>query len=202
MDDHKGWSNRGYLPHFDDARTQQFITFRLGDAVPRQVLDVYQEKLTSARQAGNHLDCAKIQNVLDRYMDQGYGACYFKQPELASVVEKALQFFHGERYELIAWTIMPNHVHVLITEYEGFSLSSVVQSWKSYTSKQVNKLLGRRGTLWQREYYDRYIRDLNHFFKVLYYIDFNPVKAGLVAKPEDWQFGSARLNATDENRLK
>lgn len=90
---------------------------------------------------------------------------------------------------------MPNHVHALIETKPGFPLEGVVHSWKSFTSKQINKILGRRGQIWEADYFDRYIRDENHLTAVVDYIEKNPVKAGLVDKAGAWPWSSAARNA-------
>jgi len=97
-----------------------------------------------------------------------------------------------QRYRLHAWVVMPNHVHVLVTPLHDYSLSSILHSWKSFTAKEANKLLGRGGAFWLEEYFDRAVRDENHFRRVIEYIDYNPVKAGLCVQPEDWPFTSAK----------
>jgi len=96
------------------------------------------------------------------------------------------------RYHLLAWVVMPNHVHVLIEVIQGYPLGDVIHSWKSFTAKQANKILGKTGAFWQRDYFDRFIRDEAHFANVVNYIHHNPVKAGLVRRAEDWPFSSAR----------
>ena len=86
---------------------------------------------------------------------------------------------------------MPNHVHTLIEVFNGISLSEIIHSWKSYSANQINKLLNRIGQVWMMEYFDRYIRDYNHFEKVVNYIHNNPVKAGLVKSPSEYRWSSA-----------
>jgi REP element-mobilizing transposase RayT len=113
------------------------------------------------------------------------------------MVEDALLYFDGERYRTIAWVIMPNHVHVLIETMEGYPVGQVVHSWKSYTAKQANQMLGRSGRFWFREYFDRYVRDERHFANAVQYIHDNPVKAGLAPTPEDWPFSSAAHSQQD-----
>jgi REP element-mobilizing transposase RayT len=88
---------------------------------------------------------------------------------------------------------MPNHVHVLIQLREGYPMHKIIHSWKSFTANEANKLLGLKGPFWYHEYYDRFIRDQRHFDNAVRYIHENPVKAGLVEKPEDWPFSSARF---------
>jgi len=182
----KGWFTRGYLPHLDSFDLTQMITFRLADALPQDVI----LRITNDREFKNNKVKLKY---IDTSMDAGFGACYLKAPQVASIVENALWFFHRDRYNLIAWVVMPNHVHVLVDMFNNFQINQIVHSWKSYTSKQINKQLGRTGVLWQREYWDRYIRDEVHFSRAIEYINMNPVKAGLVSNACDWLFSSARF---------
>ena len=109
----------------------------------------------------------------------------------AEILETALFHGVGFEYELFAWVIMPNHVHALIAPTAGIRLADIVQAWKSWSAKAINRRRGGSGAVWQREYFDRYIRDERHFAAACAYIEENPVKAGLAAKPGDWRFGSA-----------
>ena len=86
---------------------------------------------------------------------------------------------------------MPNHVHVLIRQPENARLSDIVQAWKSWTAKAINRRRGRSGRVWQKDYFDRYMRSARQFAATVAYIEENPVKAGLAERPEDWRFGSA-----------
>jgi REP element-mobilizing transposase RayT len=86
---------------------------------------------------------------------------------------------------------MPNHVHTLIETFEGYPLPRVIHSWKSYTAKQANQILGRTGQFWAVDYFDHYIHDEKHFGAAVNYIHNNPVKAGLVSTSEVWPFSSA-----------
>lgn len=105
----------------------------------------------------------------------------------------ALAHFVGQRYELHAWTIMPNHVHVVVTPLRNHTLSDILQSWKSYTATKANRLLDRAGqSFWQRESYDHLVRDEKELERVCTYTINNPVRAGLCERAEDWRFGSAR----------
>ena len=97
----RGWHSRGYLPHFDSPETLQFVTFRLFDSLPAEAV----AKLRLM--PGPIADADR-----DAFLDIGSGYCWLLQPEIAQIVEDALLHFDHERYLLIAWTIMPNHVHV------------------------------------------------------------------------------------------
>jgi REP element-mobilizing transposase RayT len=93
--------------------------------------------------------------------------------------------------------MMPNHVHVLIETLSGHSVSAIVHSWKSFTANQANRTLARAGRLWAPDYFDRYMRNAHQLSATFDYIESNPVKAGLVAAPELWRWGSARQRAVD-----
>ena len=177
MEEVKGWFTRGYLPHFDCDKLYQFITFRLYDSIPKEVILGWKDELSITEKTKiNSDDYIEFQRRIIRFEDSGYGSCYLKEKAIADIVENALKFFDGQRYKLIEWVIMPNHVHVLIEVFENYSLSSIVHSWKSYTASKANKILNRKGSFWMREYYDRYVRDEIHLARVIKYIQDNPKK--------------------------
>jgi REP element-mobilizing transposase RayT len=176
----KGWHSRGYLPHFDSPETLQFVTFRLVDSLPPEAM----EKLRIT--AGSVSDSER-----DAFLDAGAGACWLKRPEIAEIVEEALLHFDGQRYRLIAWVVMPNHVHVLI-EPLGDSLGSIISSWKRFSARMANRVLGRSGPFWQDDYWDTYIRSERHFEATVSYIENNAVKAGLAADAADWPWTHLR----------
>jgi REP element-mobilizing transposase RayT len=186
----RGWHSRGYLPHFDAGNEfTQFVTFRLGDALPAHLHAGWQKELLCRPEAERE---AELHRLIEEFLDTGYGACHLRDPRVGSLVEGAILFFDGERYRLHAWVVMPNHVHALFTPVKGWSLSDILGSWKSFTSKEANKLLGRAGQFWQEDYFDRYVRNEHHFYRVVEYIELNPVKAGLCGEASLWPFGSAR----------
>jgi REP-associated tyrosine transposase len=158
------------------------VTFRLADSLPRSA---YEEVRARAKDDLDRL------RQLDTMIDEGRGACLLRSPEHALIVKDALEHFAGKRYRLLAGVIMPNHVHVLIEPREGYRLGDIVQAWKSFTAKQINKRRQASGAVWAPDYFDRFIRDEAHFAAALRYIEENPVKAGLAARPGDWPFSSA-----------
>ncbi|HCX32480.1 MAG TPA: hypothetical protein DHV08_02285, partial [Rhodocyclaceae bacterium] len=182
------WRSRDYLPHIDSPGLIQSITFRLADSLPQGVLDRWSQELAGRSEADRQT--AREQRIA-QWLDQGHGACHLQDRRIAELVEDALLHFDGERYRLLAWCIMPNHVHVLIETVPGHGLDSVLHSWKSFTAKEANRLLERTGPFWQVEYHDRFIRDDAHFANATRYIENNPVKAGLVTSGEDWRWSSA-----------
>jgi REP element-mobilizing transposase RayT len=179
---HKGWHSRGYLPHFDSAETIQFVTFRLVDSLPRAVAEALARSADSLAET-------------DQRLDGGLGACWLRNLEVGSMVEQALLHFDGERYRLLAWCIMPNHVHVVVAPSEGQSLGAILQAWKSFTSMRANQILGREGPFWHKDYFDRFIRDEGHLERTIGYVENNPVKAKLAETIFNWPWSSARLRA-------
>jgi REP element-mobilizing transposase RayT len=123
-------------------------------------------------------------------LDSGWGECLLKG-DAARAIEDVLKHDDGLHYRLIAWCVMPTHVHVLVHLEHGVSLSSIVQTWKSVSAHKINQHLARKGQVWHREYYDRYMRDSDQANTAIQYIENNPVKAGLCAHPKDWRYSSA-----------
>ena len=187
-----GWHENGYLPHRDEPGLVQFVTFRLADAFPAELRSEWEELLKIE-------DDRKRRIELEAYLDKGHGECHLRRSAVAKLVEGALLFRHGADYDLRAWVVMPNHVHLLVEIWQK-PLVQLIKDWKGYTARRINRVLGRSGKLWQDDYWDRYIRDEAHYRKVVHYIEANPVKAGLVKTPEQWPFSSARFR-DEYNRL-
>lgn len=129
---------------------------------------------------------------LEEYLDRGLGECWLGRSEVATVAEGALRFFDGQRYGLAAWVVMPNHLHLLVDVWE-VPLAELVKTWKDFASKKANKLLGRSGGFWEREYMDTVIENEEHRRTAVRYIENNPVKAGLVREAKEWMWSSARF---------
>ncbi len=186
------WYTRGYLPHYDDDSKLQSITFRLADSLPESTQQLLRDELKLLPEREQTVERRKR---IEQWLDAGMGCCALRHPEVARTLQDTLLKFDGERYRLIAWCIMPNHVHVLI--HPIIELGKIVQSWKSYTGrwaleKNAELGLGVPGKVfWMREYWDRFIRDERHYDAVVGYIHNNPVKAGLCNTPEEWIWSSA-----------
>ena len=176
----KGWHGRGYLPHFDSPETVQFVTFRLADSLPRDRIEALRSMPDATLQ-------------VDQELDAGLGECWLRNSEVAALTQETLLHFDGERYRLLAWCIMPNHVHMVAEMLAGHSMSNIVKSWKSFTARQANERLGRAGAFWEPDYFDRYMRNEDHLMRTIEYVENNPVKAGLVDKAADWPWSSASL---------
>ena len=195
-DSPRSWYSRGYFPHFDGEGVMQHVCFHLFDSLPQSLLAQWRDELRRSYHPGVlHFggdEQREWRRRIHDFLDSGYGCCALGDDRLAEIVENALLHFDGQRYSLHAWCVMPNHVHTLFTPLAAFKMSKIVHSWKSFTAHQCNQVLGRTGRLWEREPFDRYIRNQRHFRNALIYIENNPVKAGLCEKPEDWRWSSAR----------
>jgi REP element-mobilizing transposase RayT len=187
-----GWHQRGYLPHFDVPGVTQFVTLRLGDALPRSRRSEW-EALAKTE------DLRARRKQLEAYLDRGLGACWLRQPAIAELTENALCFFDGQRYQLRAWVVMPNHVHLVVDVWQT-PLARLAKSWKTFIAREANKLLGREGTFWEREYWDTVMEDDEQLRRALRYTEGNPVKAGLAQEPKAWPCSSARFR-DDYGRL-
>ena len=178
---------RRNLPHWQQAGKTYFVTFRLADSIPATKLSQLEDErrvwlnanpepwTAEQRQAYYEHFSAKI----DEWLDAGSGSCVLKDERAAKVVADALIHFDGERYDLGAWVVMPNHVHVVVTPRDGHHIGDILHSWKSFTAHKINELLGRTGRFWQHESYDHIVRNERALYKIQEYIDRNPEKAGI-----------------------
>ena len=181
----KDWHQRFHsVPHRENKALQS-ITFRLYDSLPKEVIEEIKLKLDIKKEDSsyNSSQYQRLRQKIAEYEDAGYGQCFLRDERIAAVMQNTLKHFDGERYQLICWCIMPNHVHVLIEVNEGWSLSRIMHGWRSYTANEANRILGRTGKFWMEEYYDRYIRNDNHLQKTINYILNNPANAGLDGWP-------------------
>ena len=196
--DEPRWYSRGYLPHFESASVVQHVTVHLADSLPKSVVERLDEALKSL--PVEKQDSERRKRV-EAWMEAGHGSCALGEPIIADMVQKSLLAFDGQRYRLLAWVVMPNHIHVLFQPLNGWTMAKIVASWKSFTGRRISVFLTRsragvqtdspKKRIWHREYWDRYIRDERHFNQVMTYIHLNPVKAKLVARAEDWPWSSA-----------
>jgi REP element-mobilizing transposase RayT len=198
------WHSRGYLPHFESSHVTQHVTFHLADSLPQAVLLQLEAELKTLPAEKRDVQRRKR---IDAWIDAGHGSCVLRKPSIADMVQESLLTFDSQRYRLLAWVVMPNHVHVLFQPMNGWTVAKIVASWKKFTAREIcddrrNKaganqeigVPGRAGAgapVWHREYWDRYIRDQKHFDQTVGYIHMNPVKAGLAARAESWRWSSA-----------
>jgi REP element-mobilizing transposase RayT len=167
------------------------VTIRLYDAVPDALIESWKMELSWTEKTSTLTTRSRVlRKRIDAYQDAGYGACWLSDPRIAELVESSLLRFDQERYRLLSWCIMPNHLHAIIERWDGFPLNAVLHSWKSYIAHEANRVLNRSGRFWFREYYDRFIRNEQHYADAVEYVESNPVKAKLVSQKELWRWSS------------
>jgi len=179
----------GWLPHWRQAGKLYFVTFRLHDSAAQADLDKWQEEKTIWEsfhpKPWSEKDWAeyheRFSDRIEQLLDAGHGSCVLAEPRVSEIVERGLRFFDGERYQLGDYVIMPNHVHVLVRPDERHTLSEILQSWKSFTAKEINEVIKGEGTLWRAEYFDHLVRSQTKLEKFRAYIRENPAKAHLTA---------------------
>lgn len=165
------------LPHWEQEGKLQFITFRLADSMPQAILRQY--KAEKAKWLDRHPQPLSpedeneyiklFQTRLDKYCDAGYGECLLQRRGVADIVVEKLEAWNNVDYKLYCYVVMPNHLHVLC-QMPQQSLSKVVGRWKGGIAREVNRLLGRTGDLWQKGYFDRIVRSDDHLRHVFSYI--------------------------------
>jgi REP element-mobilizing transposase RayT len=164
-----------YLLHWEQAGAAYFVTFRLGDSLPRELalqwLKEREKALADQRNDGDaHRRVQKaFAKKMNALLDNGYGRCWLKRADAAGIVVNALRHFDEERYRLWAYSVMPNHVHVVLAPLDEHALSPIMHSWKSFTAKAINRLVKRTGPLWQPEYFDHAIRSHQQFERCIAY---------------------------------
>ncbi|MFH1497777.1 MAG: transposase, partial [Verrucomicrobiota bacterium] len=178
---------RHNLPHWDQQGATYFVTFRLGDSLPGTLLAQWK----SERDDWLKTHAAPISPVdereyhrlfsvrIDEWLDAGHGACVLREPRARACVAESLHHFDHVRYRLVSWVVMPNHVHVCLTVHPAWRLEQMVFTWKRRMAGEINRITGNAGPVWQRDYFDRLVRNPEHFNRVLSYIRRNPETAKL-----------------------
>ncbi len=187
--------DRGRLPHWEKEGATYFLTFRLADSLAKSVLDRIESERQAIAKTANQQhrpqsvdERRKLQRlstpIVEQFLDSGAGTCHLRSPAVAEIVADTLRHFDEDRYRLFAWCVMPNHVHVVARLFPGQTLATVLHSWKSFTAKRANLILGLHGAFWQREYYDHLLRNEEELERVVRYVADNPAKANL----KDWKW--------------
>jgi type I restriction enzyme R subunit len=204
---------RRYLPHWDVPHAPFFVTTCLEGSIPAAGLlevaryrrEIYQRSRPSdASPASWQISCWKKTFVrTDEWLDRGPANRVLENPALAKIVVEAIRFFAGERYDLFAFVVMPSHFHWLfqpradwaktIKEKRRTARERITYSVNRFTATACNKHLRRKGSFWQKESFDHWVRDVDELERIIRYIEENPVKAGLAASPEIWPYSSASL---------
>lgn len=203
--------SHGHLPHWDQAQSTYFITWRTADSIPKEVWLRWREERDTWLLAHDihpsskdwrfdvemldeaaRDDFRQFARSLERELDACHGDCILRDHNIARLVADAFHHFDGRRYTLGDYVIMPNHVHLLVGGMERGAMLKQVESWKKWTAIKINQVLNRKGRLWQGESFDHLVRNEASFEKFCAYIARNPVTARL--KPHEfilWQRASS-----------
>ena len=199
---------RRHMPHYQPRNATFHIVFRLTGSLPLFVIEELRVEREMFEKKLSH-ECSiskRAQNKL-YYERQSFekfdvllnGSSTFPrwlgEAVPADIVREAIHYRDGKVYDLFAYCIMPNHVHMIvdvgrngIPTYKDLPLFRILQSLKRHTARQANKILNRCGTFWQDESYDHIIRDGKELERTIWYILMNPVSAGLIEDWKDWRW--------------
>jgi REP element-mobilizing transposase RayT len=206
---------RRHLPHYQPSDAVFFVTFRLAESIPKNVLKaLVDDPMEKGRllMKGMHGRCRG--ELPKKYVD-GYtaflekaknGPHWLNNPAVAGLVAKEIHNLDDKLYSLIAYTIMPNHVHMVVdlrefepksdpqgdTQNNRFRLTRILRLLKGRTSRGANQLLGRSGNFWHHESYDHVVRSGQELRRIIDYVLYNAVAAGLANSPEDWKWSYVR----------
>ena len=178
---------RRHLPHWQPEEAILFVTTRLAGSLPREVVERLRAETCNQPP---HEAFLRWERALDAAKE---APRFLARPDIAAIVAVALHYRDGKVYDLFAYCIMPNHLHLVIKPLpraEGgfWALSDIMGSLKRYTARRANQMLGRRGAFWQAESYDRVVRDVQSLRQILFYVVNNPVAAGLVNDWHAWRW--------------
>lgn len=190
---------RNNLPHWQQPGTAYFITFRMADSLPAEMLchleqegDRWIQRHPQPWSPEVEAEYHRLFSTrIDQWLDEGHGSCALRQLDLRAAVVESLTYFEQQRYELRAYVIMPNHVHVLMMLHPDWLLEKVLFTWKRRTAGVIHEKLGLQGQFWQHDYFDRLIRDGDHLRNVVRYIRRNPAKTHL--KPGEFTLWESEL---------
>ena len=194
----------GKLPHWNQNGCVQFVTFRLADSLPQVKLAEYREMKENWIKAHPEPWDKATQDeydrtigcTIDKWLNSGYGRCILKDESARTIIANAILHFNGDRYNVHAYVIMPNHVHVLVSPMGENEIQTIVESWKKFSAHGLNKLFLSQGAVWCREHFDRMIRNEQDFFDKLNYIVNNPINVPVT----EYSLGISELfgsNATE-----
>jgi REP element-mobilizing transposase RayT len=179
---------RGRIPHWHVPNGLYFVTYRLADSLPRHVeheIALLRAHLVATRARDyDSFEAREIERnifkLTETELDQSRGECWLRNAEVAKTIVASFDHDDGKDYEMVAFAVMPNHVHVVF-RLKG-ELDDVIKRWKSYTAHRANEILRRSGTFWQSNYFDVLMRDSEQLQRTIQYVLDNPAKAGL----RDW----------------
>lgn len=201
-------THRRNLPHWRQDDVWYFVTYRLADSIPQSAitaLEAEREQWLAAHpeprtDAQKNEYWERFGGRIHDLLDAGSGECWLRKGEVRDVVVESMLYGEAKRYRLDAWVVMPNHVHVLVMPVNNIDLSKILHTWKSYTANRINRMLVRKGKLWQDESYNHIVRNPIAFQKIREYILNNPAKAKLGENEYTVAQAASLCSDPDQNR--
>lgn len=199
FDAHESYSvSWNKLPHWSQAGTLAFVTWRTADSIPKPVYLEFVSRRNKLlidegidpsgdwqaalklRKPAEALQVKwKLIEEFETLLNGCHGACVLERPEIAAIVEGSLRKFDGERYVLTDFIVMPNHVHLLAAFASEELMPEQITGWKRFQARQINQQLGTAGPFWQDRCFDHLVRSEAQFEYYRRYIANNGVDAGL-----------------------
>jgi len=201
---------RRSLPHIQPRGATFLVNFRLAGSLPLEIMEQLrtdaerlekkcltisssEEKLTMRDKEQRKL-FAKWDDALHKNQT---GPFWLKDERVAQIVTDSILYHNGKWFDVLAYCIMPNHVHLVLTPYESsdttdYSLTKIMHNIKRNSANHANKILGRTGAFWQHESYDRFARNEKELERIIKYVLYNPVKAKLVKEQTDWKWSYSK----------
>jgi putative transposase len=199
------------LPHYQPVEALYSVVFRLGGSLPIETILRLREERTKRENRIKNSDKKKVKEYLTTLQEEYFykfdslldcsttGPKWLHDDAVAKITADAIHFLDGERYTLVVYTIMPNHVHLVValdgkqaaeilSEKIPYALARILHSLKRHTALESNRVLHRKGEFWQHESYDHIVRDSGELKRIVEYIISNPVTAKLVQRWEDWKW--------------
>ena len=193
--------HRSHGPHLQFTDSILFITWRLAFTLPQHVMQLFNEirsnkeyqelQLKELKQSNSYIFAKfwEYDEALGKLPQLGFS---LNDTQIAEILRNTMHYYNGKTYDLYAFCIMSNHVHLVVRALKkedepNYEVDQIVQSIKKYSSKQINEFRGRTGQIWDNFYFDRIIRDEENFYDVMNYVLNNPVKAGLVDSAGKWR---------------
>ncbi|MFO0866871.1 MAG: transposase [Gemmataceae bacterium] len=187
------------LPLWSQAGAMCFLTWRAIDSIPANVLSrwhaerdewlrshaidssspFWRRDFEQLPQPVRAEFSRKFSTAWHDHLDTGHGACVLRRPEIAKIVRDSLLYGDGKLYDLDAFVVMPNHVHILAAFVDEQGMLDQCKSWKYFTSVKINRILGQTCRFWQQDGFDHLVRSMEHLEAFRRYIRANPDKAML-----------------------
>ena len=200
------------LPHIQPRGATLLVNFRLANSLPIEVVarlraeaGQFEKRLLAMKDPREkHLLRENAQRKLFAKWDDALhhsqsGPFWLKDDRIAEIVVCSIRYYDGKWFDVVAYYIMPNHVHLVLTPYEisetaDYSLTKIMHNIKRNSANHANKVLERTGAFWQHENYDHFARDGAELERIIKYVLNNPVQAGLVKGRQDWKWSYCKYD--------